>query len=110
MPLRVWRTDEMTPAAAHPDDPARQKERPRSSTPEGGGLEFLTLLTVAVPADAVRGTVEAVSERESDRNEELAQQGHLERLWALLTQDHTLGLWRAPDIGSMDAILGSLPL
>ena len=26
MPLRVWRTDEVTPLAPHPNDPARQSE------------------------------------------------------------------------------------
>ena len=36
MPLRVWRTDEITPLSPHPNDPARQRQRPGSSTPEGG--------------------------------------------------------------------------
>ncbi len=110
MPLRVWRTDEITPLSPHPNDPARQKQRPGSSTPGGGGLEFLTTFTVTVPVNTAPETVDAVTERESDRAQELAEQGHLERLWALLGQDRTLGLWRAPDIGGMDAILASLPL
>ena len=28
MPLRVWRTDEVTPLSPHPNDPARQTEKP----------------------------------------------------------------------------------
>jgi muconolactone delta-isomerase len=30
MPLRVWRTDEITPLSPHPNDPARQTEKPGS--------------------------------------------------------------------------------
>jgi muconolactone delta-isomerase len=39
MPLRVWRTDEVTPLSQHPNDPARQTEKPRSPEPEAGGSE-----------------------------------------------------------------------
>ena len=35
MPLRVWRTDEVTPLSPHPNDPARQTEK-RGSSPEAG--------------------------------------------------------------------------
>jgi muconolactone D-isomerase len=30
MPLRVWRTDEVTPLSPHPNDPARRSEKPGS--------------------------------------------------------------------------------
>ena len=36
MPLRIWRTDEVTPLSPHPNDPARQAEQRASSTPETG--------------------------------------------------------------------------
>jgi muconolactone D-isomerase len=49
MPLRVWRTDEVKPLSPHPNDPARQTEKPGSPAPEAGGSEFLTTFTVAVP-------------------------------------------------------------
>src|SRR6266487_1207663 len=49
MPLRVWRTDEVTPLSPHPNDPARQSEKPGSPPPEAGGSEFLTTFTVTVP-------------------------------------------------------------
>jgi hypothetical protein len=61
MPLRVRRTDDITPLSPHPNDPAWQKQRSGSSVPKGDGLEFLTLFTVAVPADAVPGTLDAVT-------------------------------------------------
>ena len=110
MPLRVWRTDEVTPLSPHPNDPARQTERPGSPAPEPGGSEFLTTFTVAVPADTAPETVDATTRREADRARELAGQGYLERLWTLPGQGRALGLWQAPDSAGMDAILASLPL
>ncbi|HEX9528954.1 MAG TPA: muconolactone Delta-isomerase family protein, partial [Streptosporangiaceae bacterium] len=37
MPLRVWRTDEVTPLSPHPNDPAPDLPRPQART----GMEFL---------------------------------------------------------------------
>jgi muconolactone delta-isomerase len=51
--------------------------------------------------------------REAQRARELAEQGHLERLWVLPSQPgdlHGLGLWRASDTAAMTAILQSPPL
>jgi muconolactone delta-isomerase len=109
MPLRVWRTDEVTPLSPHPNDPARHTERPGAPAPEPGGGEFLTLLTVAVPADTAPETVDATTQREDDRARELAGQGYLERFWTLPDPGRTLGLWQAPDSAAMNAILASLP-
>src|SRR6266852_8443584 len=41
MPLRVWRTDEVTPLSRHPNDPALE------ASP--GATEFLTTFTVTIP-------------------------------------------------------------
>jgi len=110
MPLRVWRTDEVTPLSPHPNDPARQAERPGSSAPGAGGDEFLTTVTVTVPEGTSARAVEAAETREADRAGELAAQGHLLRLWMLPGQGRTLGLWQAHDTAGMQAILASLPL
>ncbi len=40
MPLRVWRTDEVTPLSPHPNDPARQTERPGTPGAEPGAASF----------------------------------------------------------------------
>jgi len=109
MPLRVWRTDEVTPLSPHPNDPARQTEKPRAHASEAGGREFLTTFTMAVPADTAPETVDATTQREADRVRELAGQGYLERLWTLPGQGRELGLWLAPDSAGMDTILASLP-
>jgi muconolactone delta-isomerase len=110
MPLRVWRTDEVTPLSPHPNDPARQIEKPTSPAPEAGVTEFLTTFTVTVPAGTPGETVDATTAREADRARELAGQGHLLRLWALPGQGRALGLWQAHHTAGMQAILASLPL
>jgi muconolactone delta-isomerase len=110
MPLRVWRTDEVTPLSPHPNDPARQTEMPRSPASQPGGSEFLTTFTVTVPAGTPGQTVQDTQAREADRARELASQGHLLRLWMLPGQGRALGLWQAHDTAGMQAILTSLPL
>jgi muconolactone delta-isomerase len=110
MPLRVWRTDEITPLSPHPNDPGRQTGEPGRPRPEPGVPEFLTTFTAAVAADAAPGSADAVSRRETERAGELAGQGYLERLWTLPGAGRALGLWQAPDSARMDAILESLPL
>jgi muconolactone delta-isomerase len=110
MPLRVWRTDEVTPLSPHPNDAARQTERPGSLTPEAGSSEFLTTFTVTVPAGTPGEAVDAAAAGEATRTQELAGEGHLLRLWTLPGQDRALGLWQAHDSATMQAILASLPM
>jgi muconolactone delta-isomerase len=110
MPLRIWRTDEVTPLLPHPNDPARQTYRPRSPAPEARGSLFLTTFTVTVPAGTPGQAIEDAKAREAQRTLELAGQGHLVRLWELPRRGRALGLWRAEDTTGMQAILASLPL
>jgi muconolactone delta-isomerase len=110
MPLRVWRTDDVTPLSPHPNDPARRTEKPPTPPPQPGSAEFLTTFTLAVPADATPESVDALTRGEAGRAGEPAGQGYLERLWTLPGEGRTLGLWRAPDSAGMHAILESLPL
>ena len=111
MPLRVWRTDEPTPLSPHPNDPAAHG--PNSSPRPTAGAEFLTTFTIAAPdgtpPERVRNTLAA----EGQRARELAEQGHLLRLWMLSADrgaTRTLGLWRARDGEVMQTILRSLPM
>jgi muconolactone delta-isomerase len=109
MPLRVWRTDEVTPLAPHPNDPAPGSGPPGSAA--GDGLrEFLVMFTETVPAGPPGQAVQDAEAREAERARELAGQGRLARLWALPGQGRALGLWRAQDEAGMTAILASLPL
>jgi muconolactone delta-isomerase len=102
MPLRVWRTDEVTPLAPHPNDPALP--------PTTRAKEFLTTFTISVPEGTPSQAVEGTEAREAQRAKELAGQGHLLRLWALPGAGRALGLWRAQDGAELQAALKSLPL
>lgn len=102
MPLRVWRTDEVTPLRRHPNDPAR---------PEAGDeAEFLTTFTLSIPDCMPSRALEETEAEEAFRAKQLAEQGKLERLWALPGQGRTLGLWQANDVLEMEAIVRSLPM
>jgi muconolactone delta-isomerase len=110
MPLRIWRTDEVTPLSPHPNDPPPALQGSRESPAEARTAEFLTSLTITVPQGSPDQTVVDTTEREAHRTRQLAAQGHLRRLWALPGEWGTLGLWQASDGAELQAILESLPL
>jgi muconolactone delta-isomerase len=106
MPLRVWRTDEVTPLAPHPNDPG-----PGSGHgPRLAVREFLTTFTVVFPEGTDAGGVDDATAAEAGRTRELAGEGHLLRLWMLPGPGRALGLWRARDAAEMRVIADSLPL
>jgi muconolactone delta-isomerase len=117
MPLRVWRTDELTPLSPHPNDPARYstptgEPTPRQSSAEEA-MEFLTTFRLEIPEGTPDETVDDATTREAERARELAEEGHLLRLWIQQTdtaESPALGLWRAEDGAEMETILESLPL
>ena len=112
MPLRVWRSDAVTPLSPHPNDPAQPADRGTSPATGAGaaGREFLTTFTVTIPEGTPAQAVEDTRAREADRTRELAREGHLLRLWRLPGEGRALGLWRAEDAAGMQAIVTSLPL
>lgn len=106
MPLRVWRTDEVTPLVPHGNDP---KPPVRAG---GASPEFFTEFTI-VDQDAPDESFRVAVAGEAIRTRELAAQGHLIRLWALPKQpgkSRALGLWRAEDAAELQRILDALPL
>ncbi len=104
MPLRVWRTDEVTPLSPHPNDPA---PTPRARE---NAAEFLVTFTLVVPPGTAAQIVTDTEAREAQRAHDLAGQGHLLRLWGLPGAGQALGLWQARDPAQMQAILQALPL
>jgi muconolactone delta-isomerase len=105
MPLRVWLSDQVVALATHPNDPRQSRG--------ANATEFLTTFAVAIPDDADAVEVEHIKASEADRTRELAEQGHLVRLWMLPPTPgswHALGLWRAEDGEELQAILKSLPM
>jgi muconolactone delta-isomerase len=108
MPLRVWRTDDVTPLSLHANDPGSART---GATP--AQAEFLTTFNLTVPAGTPGQTVDDTKTREAARARALSEEGHLSRLWILPApagQSLALGLWRAKDAAAMQAILESLPL
>jgi muconolactone delta-isomerase len=105
MPLRVWRSDRVVPLSAHPNDPPLSRE--------ATAMEFLTTFEVTFPDSASEQEVDDIKVREADRTRELAEQGHLVRLWMLPPTPgswQALGLWQAEDGEQLQAILKSLPM
>jgi muconolactone delta-isomerase len=102
MPLRVWRTDEVTALSPHPNDPGLAAGAP--------GSEFLTTFTITVPEGTPGRAVVDAEAREAERAKELAGQGHLRRLWTLPGRGRSLGLWQAASPAQLRAVLTSLPL
>ena len=106
MPLRVWRSDAVTPLAPHPNDP-------KPARTGGHGAEFMVRLEIAPPEGTTAETVEQLKQREAARVRELAALGHVVRLWRPPAEPgewRALGVWRAADATEMRAILQSLPL
>ncbi|WP_034263349.1 muconolactone Delta-isomerase family protein [Actinospica robiniae] len=110
MPLRVWRTDEVTALAAHPNDPTAVSDDGRNVA------EFLTAFHVAVPEGAAKADYERADTAEAESAATLAREGSLVRLWKLEPSatepgvKQALGLWRAADSDELAAIMRSLPL
>jgi muconolactone delta-isomerase len=101
MPLRVWRTDEVTPLGVHPFDPP--------SAAAASGTEFFVSFTLTVPEGTPGQVADETVAAEGRRVTELAALGHVTRIWRL-PDGRTLGLYRAADPAGLDAILRSLPL
>ncbi|HEY6310378.1 MAG TPA: muconolactone Delta-isomerase family protein [Streptosporangiaceae bacterium] len=102
MPLRVWRTDEVTALSPHPNDPGLAAG--------ALGSEFLTRFVIVVPEGTPAKVVEETEAQEAARAKELAGQGRLRRLWTLSGRGRALGLWQAAGSTEIQAILRSLPL
>ncbi|BCJ37271.1 muconolactone isomerase [Actinocatenispora thailandica] len=108
MPLRVWRTDEVTELAPHPNDPA-----PSRAAAEPNGSEYFTTFVVAIPDGTPAEVVEDARHGEATRTHQLAEHGHLIRLWLLPAWpdgSHALGLWRARNPEHLRTMLDSLPM
>jgi muconolactone delta-isomerase len=102
MPLRVWRTDEVTPLAPHPNDPALAARSP--------GTEFLTTFVISVPEGTPAQAVDDTEAREARRANELAGQAiYCGCGGCLAIRAHWVcGTPAAP--AEMQAILRSLPM
>ncbi|OBG92046.1 muconolactone delta-isomerase [Mycobacterium sp. E3251] len=76
-------------------------------------MEFLVTMTTHVPDGTPTETVDEVRAREAAHSRELAEQGHLLRLWRPPLRPgewRTLGLFAAADADRLEEVLASMPL
>ena len=105
MPLRVWRTDEVTALGAHPNDPGRGRVPLAAS-----GGEYLVTFVLDLPYATSPAVLDEGSPVRRGAPVSWPAEGHLIRLWALPGPGRDLGLWQAAGAGQMQHILRSLPL
>jgi muconolactone delta-isomerase len=106
MPLRIWRTDDVTPLGPHPNDPGAAGRAPLTE-------EFLIWMADSTPPGTPAEQVADAHKRERIRVGELARQGHVMRLWRITGGPGTgmaLGLWAGDDADDMAVVLETLPL
>jgi muconolactone D-isomerase len=76
-------------------------------------MEFLVTMTTRVPDGIPPEAVDEARAREAVHSRELAEQGHLLRLWRPPLQPgewRTLGLFAADDERQLEQVLASMPL
>jgi len=76
-------------------------------------MEYLVTMTTHVPEGTPDEVVADVRAREAAHSRELAEQGHLLRLWRpplQLGEWRTLGLFAADDDAQLERVLASMPL
>src|ERR1700722_15766106 len=83
MPLRIWRSDEVTDLGRHPNDPAPNAWSSPAAASQETATEYLVTFTPPVPEGTPAQDVKEPTDQEAGRARELAGQGHLGRLWPL---------------------------
>jgi muconolactone delta-isomerase len=76
-------------------------------------MEFLVDMVTTVPDGTTDAEVDAIRIREAARSRELAEQGHLLRLWRPpldAGEWRTWGLFQAADAAELEKVLSSMPL
>jgi len=73
-------------------------------------MEFLVEFELEVPAGTPQPEVEQRQRDESTAAAQLAEDGHLVRLWTKRRAGHAIGLYRAESQTELDDLLGTLPL
>lgn len=74
-------------------------------------MEFLLQITLEVPPGTAQEEVDDRVRAEAVRAAELADAGHLQRLWRPEGPGwRNIGLWQASDLGQLHKLLESLPL
>ncbi len=72
-------------------------------------MEFLVHIEVRWPPDGDPDELRRLTEAERVRGRELAEAGHIRRLWRIPGRRANWGLWQAADATELHAAIGSLP-
>jgi muconolactone D-isomerase len=98
----------------HPGVPVTSRVvQPDVSVGKAPSVEYLVTMTTHVPDGTPDADVDDVKAREAAHSRELAEQGHLLRLWRPPLQPgewRSIGLFAASDAGELDRVLASMPL
>lgn len=70
-------------------------------------MHFLVVIDIAEPPPGVKASL---IEAERRRARELADAGHLLKLWRLTGRWANAGIWHAADEAALESILSSMPL
>ena len=76
-------------------------------------MEFLVNFEINIPVGALQSEVQTREDAEAVAVAQLAEQGHVVRIWKLPSVDATtsvLGLYRAENETELDGLLRALPL
>jgi muconolactone D-isomerase len=76
-------------------------------------MEFLVTMTTHVPAGTTDAAVDDMRAREAAHSRQLADEGHILRLWRPPLQPgewRSLGLFAAADRAQLEEVLASMPL
>ncbi len=73
-------------------------------------VEFLVEIQVTWPPDRPRDERDRLIGEESVKARELAEQGHLLRIWRIPGRWANVGLWQAEDATALHHVLSLLPL
>jgi muconolactone D-isomerase len=73
-------------------------------------MEWLTQVQITPPSSATKEEIAAMAAAENARATELAEAGHVLRVWRVPGRWANFGLWSAVDATELHELLSSLPL
>ena len=73
-------------------------------------MEFLINIQINWPSNLASNEIERLSKAEREMAADLADSGHLMRMWRVPGRRENWGLWRASDPSEMHEIISSLPV
>jgi muconolactone D-isomerase len=86
---------------------------PESQDSEENGMEFLVEFELSVPASTPQAEVQARGRAETTVAAQLAEEGHLARVWSTASKTSgptVIGLYRAESLSELEDLLRRLPL